>query len=134
MSNLEKLLDESALARAALRTCGFPLAIVDATAPGRPVLYANPAFEGFFGLRPGEAVGLPLALLIFRGDEAQLYRLLAQAPSHRELETWSTDGSVRHVELTLGAVRNAEGRLTHWVVGFADLQRLRALAALAVAA
>jgi len=128
MSNLEKLLADSALARAALRTCGLPLTIVDATTPGRPVTYANPAFEGFFGLRPGEAVGTPLAQLIFRGDEAQLYRLLAQAPAHRELETWSKDGSVRHVEMTLGAVRNPEGRLTHWVVGFADLQRLKALA------
>ena len=128
MSNLERLLSDSALARAALRTCGLPLTIVDAAAPGQPVIYANPAFESFFGLRPGEAVGLPLALIIFRGDEAQLYRLLAQAPSHRELETWSKDGSVRHVEMTLGALRNAEGRLTHWVVGFSDLQRLKALA------
>ena len=68
MSNLEKLLADSALARAALRTCGFPLAIVDAVEPGRPVVYANPAFEKFFGLRPGEAAGLPLAQVIFRGD------------------------------------------------------------------
>jgi PAS domain S-box-containing protein len=128
MSNLEKLLADSALARAALRTCGLPLTIVDATASGRPVIYANPAFESFFGLRPGEAVGLPLATLIFRGDEAQLYRLLAQAPAHRELETWSKDGSVRHVEMTLGALRDPEGRLTHWVVGFADLERLKTLA------
>jgi len=128
MSNLEKLLADGALARAALRTCGFPLAVVDATAPGRPVVYANPAFESFFGVRPGEAVGQPLALLVFRGDEAQLYRLLAQAPAHRELETWSKDGSVRHVEMTLGAVRSPEGRLTHWVAGFADLQRLKELA------
>lgn len=128
MSNLERLLADSALARAALRACGFPLAIVDATAPGRPVVYANPVFEKFFGMRPGEAAGQPLALLIFRGDEAQLYRLLAQASAHQELETWSKDGSIRHVEMTLGALRNPEGRLTHWVVGFADLQRLKALA------
>lgn len=128
MSNLEKLLADSALARAALRTCGFPLAIIDAAVPGRPVTYANPAFEEFFGLKAGEATGLPLAALIFRGDEAKLYRLLAQGPAYRELETWSKDGSVRPVEMTLGAVRNPEGRLTHWVVGFADLQRLKALA------
>ncbi|HUQ25292.1 MAG TPA: PAS domain-containing protein [Burkholderiales bacterium] len=128
MSNLEKLLADSALAHAALRSCGFSLAIIDAAAPGRPVVYANPAFEKFFGLRPGEAAGLPLALLIFRGDEAKLYRLLAQGPSDRELETWSKDGSVRHVEMTLGAVRNPEGRLTHWVAGFTDLERLKALA------
>ena len=125
---LFQLLADGALSRAALRACGFPLAIIDATAPGRPVTYANPAFEGFFGLKPGEAVGLPLALLIFGGDEAKLYRLLAQGPAYRELETWSKDGSARQVEMTLGAVRNPEGRLTHWVAGFADLERLKALA------
>jgi len=128
MSNLEKLLADSALARAALRACGFPLAIIDAAAAGRPVVYANPAFEKFFGLRAGEATGLPLALLIFRGDEAKLYRLLAQGSAHRELETWSKDGGVQQVEMTLGAVRDPEGRLTHWVAGFADLERLKALA------
>ena len=128
MSNLEKLLADSALARAALRTCGFPLAIVDAAAPGRPVFYANPAFEKFFGLRAGEAAGRPFASLVFRGDEATLYRLLAQAPSHRELQVWARDGHVYQVELTLGAIRDGEGRLTHWVAGFADLERLKALA------
>lgn len=128
MTNLEKLLADSALARAALRSCGFPLAIVDAAAPGRPVIYANPAFESLFGLHAGEAIGLPLALLVFRGDEAKLYRLLAQAPSRRELETWSKDGTLHKVEMTLGPVRDAEGRLTHWVIGFSDLERLRALA------
>jgi PAS domain S-box-containing protein len=128
MSNLEKRLADSALARAALRTCGFPLAIIDATAPGRPVVYANPAFERFFGLRPGEAGGLPLALLIFRGDEAKLHRLLAQGAAQRELDTWTRDGGVRHVEMTLGAVRDSGGRLTHWVAGFADLEHLKALA------
>lgn len=113
---------------AALRVYRGPLAIVDATAPGRLVLYANPAFESFFGLRAGEAAGRPLALLAFRGDEAMLHRLLAQAPSHRELNAWSKDGRMHHVELTLGAVRDAEGRLTHWIVGFTDLERLKALA------
>jgi PAS domain S-box-containing protein len=128
MSNLERLLADSALARAALRTCGFPLAILDATEPGRPVIYANPAFERFFGLRAGEASGRPFASLVLRGDEATLYRLLAQAPSHRELQVWSKDGRTYNVELTLGAVRDAEGQLTHWTVGFADLERLKALA------
>ena len=131
MSNLERLLADSALARAALRTCGFPLAIVDASAPGRPVFYANPAFEKFFGLRAGEAAGRPLASLIFRGDEATLYRLLAQTPANRELPVWSKDGRVSKMELTLGAIRDPEGRLTHWVAGFADLHRAQAMQAAA---
>src|SRR5262245_3701635 len=128
MSNLEKLLADSALARAALRTCGFPLAIVDAVATGRPVIYANPAFERFFGLRTDEPADRPLASLMFRGDEATLYRLLAQGPSHRELQVWNKDGRALQAELTLSALRDDEGRLTHWVAGFADLERLKALA------
>jgi PAS domain S-box-containing protein len=94
----------------------------------RPVVYANPAFEKFFGLRPGEAAGQPFAPLVFRGDEAKLYRLLAQGAAQREIDTWTKDGSARHVEMTLGAVRDPEGRLTYWVAGFADLEHLKALA------
>jgi hypothetical protein len=42
---------------------------------------------------------------------------------------WGKDGGVRYVELALGAIRSAEGRITHWVLGFhdrAEVERLRA--------
>ena len=58
---LFRLLSDSALSRAALGACGIPLAILDAAAPARSVTYVNPAFEGFFGFHPGEALGRPLA-------------------------------------------------------------------------
>lgn len=61
---LFRLLSDSALSRAALGACGFPLAIVDASAPTRPVSHANAAFEGFFGYKPGESLGRPLAALL----------------------------------------------------------------------
>jgi PAS domain S-box-containing protein len=122
------LLAEGAMARAALRTCGFPLVVVDAVTPGRPIVYANPAFEKFFGLRADEPAGRPLASLVFHGDEATLNRLLAHAASRREVEVRSRDGVVSLVEMTLGAIRDPEGLLTHWVAGFADLERLKALA------
>jgi PAS domain S-box-containing protein len=125
---LFRLLSDSALSRAALGACGFPLAILDASAASRPVTFVNPAFEGFFGYRPGEPIGRPLAALVFRGDEALLHRLLAEPASRWELKTWAKDGAPRHVELALGAVRSAEGRLTHWVAAFTDrseTERLR---------
>jgi PAS domain S-box-containing protein len=131
---LHRLLSERALSRAALGACGFPLAIVDATAPARTVTFVNAAFEGFFGYRPGEALGRPLAALLFRGDDALLHRLLAESASRWQVKAWAKDGTLRHVELALGAVRGAEGRLTHWVAAFSDraeVERLRAeLAAL----
>ena len=85
MSNLEKLLADSALARAALRTCGFPLAILDATLSGRPVVYANPAFEKFFGLRSDEAMVSVLAheLTHIASGQADSLRLLFRAIARR---------------------------------------------------
>jgi PAS domain S-box-containing protein len=126
---LFRLLSDSALSRAALGACGFPLAILDASAASRPVTFVNAAFEGFFGYRPGESIGRPLAALVFRGDDALLHRLLAEPESRWELKAWAKDGGARHVELSLGAVRSAEGRLTHWVGAFSDrseIERLRA--------
>ena len=125
---LFRLLADSAMSRAALGACGFPVAILDAMAATRAVTYVNPAFEGFFGYGPGEALGRPLAALVFRGDEALLHRLLAEPSSRWQIKAWTRDGSQRHVELTLGAVRSAEGRITHWVAAFSDrgeLERLR---------
>jgi PAS domain S-box-containing protein len=126
---LYRLLSDSALSRAALGACGFPLAILDASAASRPVTFVNTAFEGFFGYRPAESIGRPLAALVFRGDDALLHRLLAEPESRWELNAWAKDGGARHVELSLGAVRSAEGRLTHWVAAFTDrseIERLRA--------
>jgi len=63
-----------------------------------------------------------------------VHRLLAESVSRWEMRAWAKDGAARHVELALGAVRGAEGRLTHWVGAFSDrseAERLRAeLAAL----
>jgi PAS domain S-box-containing protein len=126
---LFRLLADSAMSRAALGACGFPVAILDATAPMRPVTYVNPAFEGFFAYAPGEALGRPLAALVFHGDDALLHRLLAEPASRWQIKAWTRDDTQRHVELTLGAVRSTEGRITHWVAAFSDrgeLEKLRA--------
>ena len=52
---LARLLSDSALSRAALAACGFPVALADAAAKGRPLTYVNPAFETYFGYRAEEA-------------------------------------------------------------------------------
>jgi PAS domain S-box-containing protein len=127
---LFRLLNESALAHAALGACAFPLVILDAGAVNRPISYVNPAFERFFGYRKSESLDRSLASLVFHGDEPLLHRLLAESAAARwQLRAWGRDGGVRYVELALGAVRNPEGRITHWVLGFSDRsesERLRA--------
>src|SRR5262245_44008428 len=126
---LYRLLSDSALSRAALGACGFPLAMLDARAGERPVTYVNAAFEGFFGYRAGEVLGRPLAALLFHGDEPVVHRLLAESSSRWKLRAWGKDGAVRYVEISLGAVQSGDGQLTHWVMAFADrseVEKLRA--------
>ena len=126
---LARLLGDAAMARAALGACGFPIAVLDATAPARPVSYVNQAFEACFGCRAEEARGRALGALILRGDEAQVHRMLAEPHPRRTLKAWSKDGSVRHVDLSLTPLRADDGRITHWVIAFSDrseIERLRA--------
>ena len=124
---LYRLLSDSALSRAALGACGFPLAIIDARIASRPVTYVNSAFEGFFGYSAGDAVSRTLAVLLFRGDEPLVHRLLAESSSRWKLRAWGKDGAVRHVEISFGAVHSADGELTHWVVAFADRSEVEKL-------
>jgi PAS domain S-box-containing protein len=117
---LARLLSESALYRAALGACGFPVAILDAADPARPAGYVNAAFEEFFGYRDGEALGRPLAQLVLRGDEPLAHRLLAGSRAHWQINVFTRDGTARRVEATVGAVRGPGERITHWVVAFAE--------------
>lgn len=55
-------------------------------------------------------------------------RSSTQPAARREVELCKKDGVASLVEMTLGAVRDPEGQVTHWVAGFADLERLKALA------
>ena len=126
---LRRLLGDAAMARAALGACPVPIAILDAGAPSRPVTYVNAAFETFFGCSASEALGRPLGALVFRGDEALVHRMLAESAVRRPVSAWSRDGAQRPVELALGAIRGADGRVTHWVASFSDrseVERLRA--------
>lgn len=124
---LFRLLSESALSRAALSACGFPVALVDANAPGRPLTYVNSAFEGFFGYCESEARGRGVVDLLFHGDQAVAQRLFEEPASRWCLCAWSKDGTTFQVETSVGAVRAADGRLTHWVLGIVDRSELESL-------
>ena len=126
---LSRLLAECAMARSALGACGFPIAILDAGPTARPLVYVNAAFEAYFGCRAEDIVGRGLGAAVFRGDEAMVHRMLAESTPRRVGKAWAKDGTPRPVELSISAVRNAEGGITHWVLGFSDrteLERLRA--------
>ncbi len=124
---LARLLSDSALSRAALAACGFPVALSDAVAKGRPLTYANPAFETFFGYRTGEVLGRPAITLLFPEDEAAS-SMFNEAPARVHMCARRKDGSAVEVELSIGMVHSVDGRLTHWVLAFADrgeIERMR---------
>jgi PAS domain S-box-containing protein len=118
---LARLLSESALYRAALGACGFPVLILDAAHAARPVVYFNHAFEEFFGYGERETLGQGLAQLVLRGDEPLAHRLLAGSRAHWQINAWGRDGMPRRVEATIGSVRDPQERITHWVVAFAPV-------------
>lgn len=118
--SLSRLLAEAAMARAALGSCPSPIAILDAASPSRAVVYVNDAFDEMFGIRAQEATGKALGALVFRGDEALVHRMLAESAFSKPVRAWSKDGTPRPVNLSLGALRDRDGRVTHWVASFAD--------------
>lgn len=116
---LARLLSDSALSRAALAACGFPVALSDAGAKGRPLTYVNAAFESFFGYRADEVLGRPLITLLFPEDEAAA-SMFDEAPARLLMRARRKDGGTAEVELSIGMVHGVDGRLTHWVLAFAD--------------
>lgn len=124
---LAQFLSDSALSRAALAACGFPVALADATAKGHPLTYANPAFEKFFGYRADEVTGRPVITLLFPEDEGAA-SMFSEAPQRLQMRARRKDGAAAEVDLSIGMVHGVEGRLTHWVLAFADrseMERMR---------
>jgi len=116
---LARFLSDSALSRAALAACGFPVALSDATVKGRPFTNVNPAFEAFFGYRAEEVLGRPAITLLFPEDEGAA-NMFNEAPARLQMRARRKDGAAAEVELSIGMVHGVDGRLTHWVLAFAD--------------
>ena len=136
---LARLLSDSALSRAALAACGFPVALADASAKGKPLTYVNPAFEAYFGYRAEEVLGRPVITLLFpEADGAG--SMFNAAPARVQMRARCKDGAGAEVELSIGMVHGVDGLLTHWVLAFADRgeiarmqEELRVLRAIAAA-
>jgi PAS domain S-box-containing protein len=123
---LFRLLAESALARAALDACGQPLALVEAGTSAPTLCYVNRAFEAFFGHPAADVLGRPVATLLFPEDAAA-ERLFREPGTQLLLRARRKDGSAAHLETTAGSLRGVDGRVTHWVLAFADRSELEQL-------
>lgn len=116
---LFRLLAEAALSRAALDACGLPVALADATAPRPALSYVNRAFEAYFGYRAAEALGRPAAEML-QVDAAAAAHMFREAAGPLRLRAPRKDGTPLQFEVSVSAVRGSDGRVTHWVLAFAD--------------
>ncbi|HYQ38469.1 MAG TPA: EAL domain-containing protein, partial [Pseudomonas sp.] len=94
--------------------------IVDAQAPGQPIIYANPAFERITGYREEEALGRNCRFL--QGDEthqpaiAEIRRSLADKHEvHVVLRNYRKDGSAFWNDLYIAPVPDERGVITHFI-------------------
>lgn len=124
---LFRLLSDSAMSRAALASCGAAVAIVDAQDANWPIAYLNPAFERLFGHRDHEVQHKAFVPLVLRRDPSVQDRMLEAVRARHEVCASHKNGAPLDVEVMLGPVHDASGRLTHWVLTFTDRSELTRL-------
>lgn len=115
-----------ALLERALEASSYGVAIVDAQDPEQPCVYANHALLRMSGYAADELLGQNLRLL--HGAEREqpglqsLRRALREGrEGHALIRNWRKDGQAYWVELAVSPIRDAEGRITHWVGSQADV-------------
>jgi PAS domain S-box-containing protein len=110
--------------------------ITDASQPGNPIIYANPAFEKITGYAAEELVGhTALFLLAEDQDQPDVAMVRAAFAEGREcravLRNYRKNGSVFWNELSVSPVRDEHGHINHFVGITEDItERERAARAL----
>ncbi len=113
-------IEEIYLPRAILESLSNSVVISDATTPGCPVIYVNPAFEKLTGYAAAEVCGQNCRFL-HRGDDQQpgVLEIRASVRERREarvlLRNYRKDGTLFWNELHLSLIHDEAGRLTHFL-------------------
>jgi PAS domain S-box-containing protein len=110
----------------ALRTVGLSLAVSDARAHDTPLVWVNPGFERVTGYPADEVLGRNCRFLQGPGtDPAAVARLRAGIAECRDVSVTllnhRADGAAFWNEVTVSPVRDARGRVTHFVGLQADV-------------
>lgn len=106
--------------RAIEAEASLPITVVDALAPDQPLVYVNPAFERLTGYQRHEILGRNCRFL--QADDHQQPGLLALRTALAEgvsctvmLNNYRKDGARFINELHVAPVRDAQGRVTHFI-------------------
>ncbi len=105
-------------------------AAIMVTDPTQRILRVNPAFTRLTGYLPEEAIGQTPALLKSGRQDGAFYRQMWQCleqSGHWEGEIWNRrkSGQIYPEWLTISAVRDNNGVLTHYVSTFSDISELK---------
>jgi PAS domain S-box-containing protein len=122
----ERLRSELGVRNCALDAAASHFIIGDATRPGWPVVYVNRAIVREYGYEPSELLGKgPNFLLPQALNRIQLKEVMEALRSGHEVRTElrgrRKDGSVFWVGAFIAPVKNAAGRITHYVGVGADI-------------
>lgn len=110
----------------ALSATSVPMALLDATPPGMPVVWVNDAFEKVTGYGVAEARRRQDAVVedsaLGPPDLSEIQDAIAAGRAvSQTLTLRRADGSRLTCRAVLSPVRAADGTLTHWVVALQDL-------------
>jgi diguanylate cyclase (GGDEF)-like protein/PAS domain S-box-containing protein len=117
--------------RRMLESSPVGVVLVDAQDAGHPVAYVNPGFEALTGYAAADLIGKNLRLLQSDDRDQDARHRLREALAKGEtcrvlLRNYRKDGSVFWNETTVIPLRDAEGRITHFVGHHRDAgERLR---------
>ncbi|MGV7033789.1 HWE histidine kinase domain-containing protein [Methylobacterium symbioticum] len=121
------------LLRAAVEASGEAILITSAELdePGPRIEYANPAFTRMTGYAAEEVLGRSPRLLQGPGTDRSVLdglraALEAGEPTQGEAANYRKDGSTYVVEWLITPVREADGRISHWVSTQRDITERRA--------
>jgi PAS domain S-box-containing protein len=104
----------------ALESLAQGVVITDATRPGTPIIYANPAFEAMTGYAAEEAFGRNPRFLQGPETDPEARRRLREAvsagtPVSVEILNYRKDGTSFWNEVAISPLRDESGKLTHFV-------------------
>jgi diguanylate cyclase (GGDEF)-like protein/PAS domain S-box-containing protein len=108
------------LTERAMNSTVASVVITDPTAPNRPIIYVNRAFEHTTGFREEDVVGRGVSILHGpETDPAQIEEIEAAIEAEREcnalIKYYKADGTTYWSSSSISPVRDSSGRLTHMI-------------------
>ena len=129
-ADLKRATESMRLYFRAIESSANAVLLVDATRPGYPIEYVNPAFERMRGVRAREIVGQLLDDLIAQAPEqASIVELQAAMracrPGQGSMRLLRKDGSEFFCDVYLAPVHDAAGNTEHFVINEYDVTEAR---------